>query len=153
MTLPPAIPEAPAVAAARAEQLRTAGTIYSTLCIPCHGPDGRGTLIRPAMPAIPDFTSHDWQTTRSNSQLSTSILEGKGTLMPPWNTKVTADQARSLAMYVRSIGAPELLAAETESRPSPSTAEFEKHMQSLKQRFDDLERQLQALSTTQPARP
>jgi mono/diheme cytochrome c family protein len=151
--LPPAIPEAPAVAAARAEQLRTAGTIYNTLCIPCHGQDGRGTLIRPAMPAIPDFTSHDWHTTRSNSQLSTSILEGKGTLMPPWNTKVTADQARSLAMYVRSIGAPELLAAETASRPTPSTAEFEKHMLSLKQRFDDLERQLQALSTAQPARP
>ena len=73
--------------------------------------------------------------------------------MPPWNTKVTADQARSLAMYVRSIGAPDLLVAETESGPNPSTAEFDKHMQSLKQRFDDLEKQLQALSSPQPARP
>jgi mono/diheme cytochrome c family protein len=150
--LPAALPVAAAASPARAEKLRAASGLFNTICIACHGQDGRGTLVRPAMPAIPDFTSRDWQTTRSNSQLATSILEGKGTLMPPWNSKVTADQARDLVLYVRSFGPPDLLAGEPETGPAPSTVEFDKRIRSLKQQFDEIERQLQALSF-RPARP
>jgi hypothetical protein len=104
------------------------------------------------MPTIPDFTARDWQTSRSTSQLSTSILEGKGTLMPPWNTKVTADQARDLALYVRNFGPRDLLVAQPEAGSAPSTVEFDNKIRSLRQQFDDLDKQLQALSLT-PARP
>ena len=102
------------------------------------------------MPAIPDFTSRDFQTSRSSSQLATSILEGKGTLMPPWNTKVTADQARELVLYVRNFGPPDLLAAETAAgeAAAPSLAEFDNKMRSLRQQFDDVEKQLQTLPGT-----
>jgi hypothetical protein len=72
--------------------------------------------------------------------------------MPPWNSKVTADQARDLVLYVRSFGPPDLLAAEAAPSAAPSTVEFDKRMQSLKQQFDALETQLQALSFT-PAKP
>ena len=72
--------------------------------------------------------------------------------MPPWNTKLTADQAQDLALYVRSFGPPELLAEESEAGPAPSTVEFDNHMKSLKQKFDDLEKQLQALSVS-PTKP
>lgn len=148
--LPPALPVATGNTAARAERLRAAGATFGTLCIACHGLDGRGTAVRLAMPAIPDFTSRDWQLSRSNSQLATSIMEGKGTLMPPWNTRVTADHARDLVLHVRSFGPPELLAAETETASAPSTVEFDSKMQALRQKFDDLEKQLQALATARP---
>jgi mono/diheme cytochrome c family protein len=148
-TLPPPLPSASTVdTAAQAEKIRAAGATFNTLCIACHGPDGRGTAVRAAMPLLPNFTSHDWHTTKSNSQLATTIMEGKG-LMPPWNTQLTADRARDLALYVRSFGAPELM-AETPAASAPSTAEFDKEMQSLRQKFDDIEKQLQALATASP---
>jgi mono/diheme cytochrome c family protein len=151
--LPPALPAA-ANTAAQAEKLRAAAVLYSGTCIPCHGPDGRGTLVRVAMPPIPDFTSRDWQSSRSSSQLASSILEGRGTLMPPWNTKLTPDQARSLVLYVRNFGGPEILAAETEgAAPSsgPALAEFDNKLRSLRQQFDEVEKQLQTLPQA-PAR-
>jgi mono/diheme cytochrome c family protein len=133
--------------AARAETLRRAGGIFHTNCIPCHGPDGRGTLVRPAMPPIPDFTLRDWQTSRSSSQLAASILEGKGTFMPSWNGKVTPEQARDLVLYVRSFGGPAMLAAEPESeaRAGLSLVDFSKRIRSLRQQFDELEKQSQTL--------
>jgi mono/diheme cytochrome c family protein len=136
--------------AARDEKIRVAGATFNTLCIVCHGADGRGmAAVRTLAPALPDFTSHDWHTTRSNSQLATSIMEGKGT-MPPWNTQMTADRARDLALFVRSFGAPELM-AETPAASTPSTAEFAREIQSLRQKFDDIEKQLQALATASPS--
>ncbi|MGZ3385809.1 MAG: c-type cytochrome, partial [Isosphaeraceae bacterium] len=141
-TLPPPLPASTVDTAAQAEKIRAAGATFNTLCIACHGPDGRGTAVRAAMPLLPNFTSHDWHTTKSNSQLATTIMEGKG-LMPPWNTQLTADRARDLALYVRSFGAPELM-AETPAASAPSTAEFDSKMQALRQSFDDIEKQLQA---------
>jgi mono/diheme cytochrome c family protein len=152
--LPPAIPPSPAGnPAAVAEKIRAAGSLFGTLCIACHGPDGRGTLVRVAMPPIPDFTSRDWQASRTSSQLRTSILEGKGTLMIPWNTRLTADQARELVLYVRNIGGPDLLAAEfqAEAPAVQSLAEFDNKMRSLRQQFDEVEKQLQTLPQA-PAR-
>ena len=65
---PPRLPAAAGNATratAQAEKLRAASAIFNTTCIACHGPDGRGTLVRAAMPPIPDFTSRDWHTSRS----------------------------------------------------------------------------------------
>ena len=140
--------QAERIKAAQAERIRAAQATYNTLCIACHGADGQGTAVRAAMPALPNFTSHDWQTSKSNGQLASSILEGKN-LMPAWNTQLTADRARDLALYVRSFGAPELM-AESAPASAPSTAEFDKAMQALQQKFDDIERQLQALATSSP---
>ena len=109
--------------------------------------DGEPT-VRVAMPAIPDFTSRDFHTSRSSSQLATSILEGKGTLMIPWNTRLTPDQARDLVLYVRNFGPRDLVEAETaagQQAAAPSLAEFDNKMKSLRQQFDDLEKQLQTL--------
>jgi mono/diheme cytochrome c family protein len=146
-SLSPALPARNVNTAARAAKLNAAGGIFQTLCIACHGLDGRGTAVRVAMPTLPNFTLRDWQTSRSNSQLATSIMEGKGTGMPPWNTKLSADNASDLVLYVRNFGPPDLLAAEQEPASGPSMAEFDGKMQSLRQKFDDLEKQLQALSS------
>jgi len=148
--LPSLIPVTTGNTAAQAEKIRAAaGPTFNTLCIACHGPDGRGMAAARALaPLLPDFTSHDWHTTRSNGQLATTIMEGKA-LMPAWNTQMTADRARDLALYVRSFGAPELI-AQAAPASAPSTAEFDKEMLSLRQKFDDIEKQLQALATASP---
>jgi mono/diheme cytochrome c family protein len=144
---PTALPVATTNSAALAEKVRMAGGIFNTLCIACHGPDGRGTMVRPAMPPIPDFTSRNWQTSRSSSQLASSILEGKGTFMPPWNAKLTPDQARSLVLYVRNFGGSAMLAAETGAKAPAalSLVEFDNRIRSLRQQFDEIEKQLQTL--------
>ena len=50
-------------------------------------PNGKGIEMRPSMPAIPDFTRRGWHDTVTNTQLTASILDGKGTLMPPFRDR------------------------------------------------------------------
>jgi mono/diheme cytochrome c family protein len=142
---PPPAPSGPGHAAAMspeaAAKLRAAGMVYQINCMVCHGPDGRGTLIRPAMPPIPDFTTREWQTGKDSAQLSVSILDGKGTLMPPWRGKLTNDQARDLAAYVRSLGPADLANAEM-----PVT-EFGNRYRELRKRWNDLTEQARLLAT------
>jgi mono/diheme cytochrome c family protein len=144
---PTALPVSTANNPVRTEKLRLAAGTFNTLCIACHGPDGRGTLVRPAMPPIPDFTSRDWHASRSSRQLASSILEGKGTLMPTWNGKLTPEQARDLVLYVRNFGGPAVLAAENDAdAPSAlSLVEFDNRIRSLRQQYDEIGKQLQAL--------
>jgi hypothetical protein len=75
-------------------------------------------------------------------------MEGKN-LMPAWNTQLTPDKARDLALYIRCFGAPELM-AETTPASAPSTAEFDSEMQALRQKFDEIDKELQALATASP---
>ncbi len=142
----PTAPAAPAVASASgptsaaSAKLRASAALFLTDCVACHGPDGRGTLVRAAMPPIPDFTTPAFQSSRSLAQLSVSILEGKGTLMPPWHGKVSTEQARDLAAYVRTFGPANPHADET------PTNDFGNRYQALKKQWDALELQARALS-------
>ncbi len=92
------------------------------------------------MPAIPDFTAREWQTTHENAQLSVSIMEGKGTLMPPWHGKVTPEQVRDLVAYVRNFGPADLANAQ-----GPTT-DFGNHIQELRKRWAELDQQAQLLA-------
>lgn len=137
---PPSTPGGAAPSPEAAAKLRASADLFRTNCAVCHGPDGRGSLVRAAMPVIPDFTARAWQASHESAQLSISILEGKGTLMPPWRGKVTPDQAHDLAAYVRTFGPADLLA----SGVSPS--EFGKRYRDLKKQWDDLDQQMRSLS-------
>jgi mono/diheme cytochrome c family protein len=143
-TVTPSAPSRPARAAATspeaAAKLRAAAVVYQANCMVCHAPDGRGTTVRPAMPQVPDFTAREWQAGRNSTQLSISILEGKGTLMPSWRGKLTNEQVRNLVAYVRSLGPADLLAAET------TVSEFDNRFRELSKRWDELEQQVQLLS-------
>jgi cytochrome c oxidase cbb3-type subunit 3 len=123
------------------EKMRATGTLFQMNCLACHGPDGKGNLMRAAMPAIPDFTARSWQTGKDSAQLAASVLDGKGTLMPPWRGRLTSDQARDLAAFVRALGPADLLTAE-----APVT-EFGTHFRELKKKWTDLEQQARSLTT------
>jgi mono/diheme cytochrome c family protein len=142
-SLPPALPISVAPSPEQAAKLRVASDFFRSNCFACHGLDGTGNLVRPLMPTIPDFTSRQWQTSRSTSQLQTSILEGKGTLMPPWMGKLSPDFVRDLISYVRTFGPADLLAAATV--PGTQYAQFEARLRELRSQRDEVERQLREL--------
>src|SRR5262249_983419 len=54
---------APVAAAMPTDQL------YRAYCLACHDPDGRGQIVRKAMPEVPDFTEAKWQGSRSDPEL------------------------------------------------------------------------------------
>src|SRR5262245_61370692 len=62
------------------EKKQTVRAHYRRFCARCHGNDHTGAAGR-----VPNFTSRSWQQRRSDSQLLVSILEGKGSGMPPFH--------------------------------------------------------------------
>jgi cytochrome c oxidase cbb3-type subunit 3 len=86
-----------------AEKTSAGTAVYTKYCAACHGADGKGTTMKTAMPSIPDFTNRKWQDGLSNVQLKISILEGKGTLMPPFRDKVSEEENKELAAHVREF--------------------------------------------------
>ena len=57
--------------------------LFAQRCVKCHGADGTGNKTRDRLPEIPDFSDTRWQSRRADSNLETSILDGKGDDMPP----------------------------------------------------------------------
>jgi mono/diheme cytochrome c family protein len=139
----PAVPPPSALADEEtAARTRVAAGLYRQYCLICHGTDGRGTEMRASMPTIPDHTGCAWQERLSNPQLVVSILEGKGTLMPSFRGRVNDEQAQDLAAYVRAFGP----ARAVPPAASASGSDFEKRYRELQEKWNELQRQLNALS-------
>ena len=85
-----------------AARIRIGAGIFRQYCLVCHGPDGKGSIVRPAMSAIPDFTSPAFHKER-DARLMVSILHGKGTFMIAFNSRVTQEQAGCLVAYIRTF--------------------------------------------------
>ena len=96
--------------------------------------------MRPSMPPIPDFTTELFHRQHTDAQIRVSILEGKGTLMPANRGRITEEQARDLAPYIRSFG-PASLAI----KPGTSDKEFDKAVKDLEKQLDDLHKEMQKL--------
>jgi hypothetical protein len=76
--------------------------------------------LRRRHPEIPNFTDPAWQARRSEAQLLASILDGKGTGMPSFREKLSADQVRALIAYVRTFApAPGPPGQEEHEQPIP----------------------------------
>jgi mono/diheme cytochrome c family protein len=139
---PAALKEAGPTAEERAQTLRAGGALYRQSCLNCHGKDGKGTEVRATLPNIPDFTSAAWHKSRSNAQLSVSILEGKGTLMPPFRDQIKADQVKVLLAYVRAFG-PVQDVKDKETK----TSDFEEKFRRLQEEWEALKKQQDELSS------
>jgi mono/diheme cytochrome c family protein len=83
--------------------LRNGMVVFRQYCMVCHGPDGKGTQVRSALPPIPDFTVGDFHKERSDFRMLLSILDGRGRLMPANRGRLTEDQARNLVAYIREF--------------------------------------------------
>jgi len=120
-----------------AARIRAGAGIFRQRCVGCHGTDGRGRLRDQPSP-IPDFTLPAWQDHRSDPQLVSSIMDGKGTLMPANRGRLTEPQARDLVAYVRSLGAQPREQRTRDSRLPIRPSQFEKSFRELERRLDEL---------------
>jgi mono/diheme cytochrome c family protein len=76
--------------------------IFRAYCLACHNVDGKGAIVRPGMPDIPDFTVAAWHTTKTDADLSKSILSG-GKFMPSMKDKLSPADADRMAKFVRDF--------------------------------------------------
>ena len=77
---------------------QSASRVFSSKCSGCHGPDGSGNIA-----GTPNFTSAEWQASRSDAQLLESIRNGKGKIMPAWGKQLSDAQISALVRHVRSL--------------------------------------------------
>lgn len=68
-------------------------------CSACHGGDGRGNRV---VVNTPDFTSAEWQQSRSDAELTKAIKAGKRP-MPAYEARLNDDEVKALVTYVRSL--------------------------------------------------
>lgn len=75
-------------------------SIFKSNCATCHGPDGKGL----ASVKTPNFTDPKVQAALTDQEMLEVITNGKkGTLMPAWGGKLSAEDIRAVQAYVRSL--------------------------------------------------
>jgi mono/diheme cytochrome c family protein len=116
--------------------LRAGSAIFQEKCLGCHGKDGRGGAAGAALANLPDFSSRAWQASRSDAQLSVSILEGKGTQMPPFRDRLKAEQTKALVAHIRTLGP-----APSQPDQKTKTSDFEEEFRRLEQEWEALKKQ------------
>jgi mono/diheme cytochrome c family protein len=120
---------------------------FQRFCAMCHDAAGDGGRVRDSMRAIPNFTDVAWQGKRTDPQLVVSILDGKGTEMPPFRGKLPREQARELVAFIRGF-------SPTPAKPSRTPADdFEARFRKLEKELEDLRRQSRVLSSSVPSSP
>ncbi len=75
------------------------GPRFGTICVACHGPDGKGN---PALGA-PDLTNNVWLYGRSIDALGFTIRNGRGGIMPAHDPIIGAQKAHIVAGYVYGL--------------------------------------------------
>jgi mono/diheme cytochrome c family protein len=83
---------------AQAEAART----FAMVCARCHGPDGSGASLTPALAVARNFRDAAFQKERSDEDLARVIRDGKGG-MPPFANAYTPEQVAELVRLIRSF--------------------------------------------------
>ena len=88
-------------------QERAAAALWNVSCASCHGRDGKGLgMAKPPGAQIADFTTADFQKTRSDPQLAQVISTGRG-MMPGFEKQVNEQGIAALVAHIRRFGASE----------------------------------------------
>lgn len=82
------------------QEKRVVMGLYNRYCIRCHGVDGRGVWD---IPDVPNFANGAWQATHSDGQLTRSIQEGRGAVMPRFHGTLTLEESWAMARYLRTF--------------------------------------------------
>jgi mono/diheme cytochrome c family protein len=94
--------------------------VFRTACLECHDNDGRGAISRDTLPRIPDFTDAKWHGSRSDAELSRSILDGKGKSMPKMKDKLGTVQVSQMVAFVRGFQGGKQVVPDEEEAPTPA---------------------------------
>lgn len=77
--------------------------IYSTICVRCHGIDGKGEGQMTFAPPVPDLTSPAVQS-KLDARLFKSVHDGKAnTAMGAWREVLSDDEIWDVLAYVRTM--------------------------------------------------
>jgi mono/diheme cytochrome c family protein len=91
--------------------------VYRALCLECHDSDGKGEVGRDVSSKIPDFTNPGWHASRSDAELSRSILEGKGKSMPRMKNKLGSVDVKQMVAFVRAFQGGKQIVDDTPEAP------------------------------------
>jgi mono/diheme cytochrome c family protein len=89
----------------RAEPVR-GDVLFADGCARCHGKDGRGVAASATAATGPtprNFRDHAFHAQRRDADLRRTIIEGKGTAMPPFGTTFDDAQLSALVAHLRSL--------------------------------------------------
>jgi mono/diheme cytochrome c family protein len=121
----------------------TGGAALQQRCARCHDADGAGKSSRGNLKQIPDFTSHKWQSSRSDAELLVSILDGKGSHMPAYRGKVSDAEARKLVADVRALDPTPAVKAAADD----ASDDFERRFRRLQEELADLKKQFREVES------
>jgi cytochrome c oxidase cbb3-type subunit 3 len=76
---------------------------FSTICIACHGPQGKGNIALGA----PDLTDKAWEYGSSEAAIVETVTNGRNNVMPAHREKLGVPRVRILAAYVYGLSHPE----------------------------------------------
>jgi mono/diheme cytochrome c family protein len=95
---------------------------------------------------VPDFTRRSWQEQRTDAQLTVSILDGKGTVMPAFHGRLREAQVKSLVAHIRAFAQARSPApAATTSAPPAPRDDFDAQFRRLQEEFNRLKWQMKEL--------
>ena len=78
--------------------------LFAATCARCHGQDGTGGFpVSPGGPSPRNFRDHAFQASHTDEQIKNTIVNGKGTAMPPFGKTFDDAQLRALVSTVRSF--------------------------------------------------
>lgn len=81
--------------------LATAGeTVYLDNCAACHMEDGSGDIYQGA----PNLSDAIWLYGGDVASITDSVMNARFGVMPPWQTRLSEDEIRAVALYVHQLG-------------------------------------------------
>ena len=78
--------------------VRRAAPIYQQQCVACHGPTGTGDKAQGA----PNLTDQEWLYGSSRADIQGQIWNGRGGVMPSWQSRFDPETLKALAVYIHS---------------------------------------------------
>jgi cytochrome c oxidase cbb3-type subunit III len=75
-------------------------TVFAENCAACHGEAGTGDRTQGA----PNLTDAIWLYGRDRKTLTDTVYNARFGVMPPWASRLSADEIRAVATYVHSLG-------------------------------------------------
>jgi len=77
---------------------------FESVCVACHGVDGRGNQAIGA----PDLTDDVWLYGRDFASMADTVRNGRNGIMPAWRERIGEDRARAVAAWVYAGGQREI---------------------------------------------
>ncbi len=84
--------------------LAEAGKSRFAMCMGCHGPEGKGSLLSYNLPlGAPNLTDNIWLYGGSERKVQESIRNGRAGVMPAWDNILGEEKVHVIAAYVYSL--------------------------------------------------